>query len=66
MTYNWLEHLETLQRMADEGESISSIAKSFGLSRERVRQVFKKYGLKPSSNPKRQTTNRPTHYNKKT
>lgn len=66
MHNNWSEHLKVLQRMANKGESLADIARSFNVSRERMRQVFKKYGLQPCLKPKRRALNRPTHYNKKT
>lgn len=65
MAIDWKSKLTFLQDMANEGSSMSLIALCFDVSPERIRQVFKQYGLKPNPDPIRTYENRPRHYKKK-
>jgi len=50
----WKEHLEDLRQRAAQGETLDSIGASYGVSRQRMYQVFTMYGL---NTPLRQRRN---------
>jgi hypothetical protein len=49
----WKDEISNLQQMAFEGKSYQDIGDIYGVTRERIRQIFHRYGLQHSQNIKR-------------
>ena len=46
---DWAKEIHTALEMGKQGKSLREIAEHYGVSRERVRQVFKQYKVDPES-----------------
>ena len=52
-TINWEKEKETLQHLANSGLSYQQIGDKYNVTRERIRQIFKRYGLAHAQSIKR-------------
>ena len=45
VTSKWVEEVPNIKNMTNEGKSIAAIAKHYGKSKQRMYQIFDKYGI---------------------
>ncbi len=50
---NWKEEIANLQQMAFQGKTYQEIGDHYGVTRERIRQIFKRYNLQHAQGIKR-------------
>lgn len=52
ISLKWSNRIEEIQEMVDKGGTLESIGIHFGVSKERIRQIFKKYRIITSKSAK--------------